>query len=196
MGWEKSNVTNVYGNRENQLSPEQMDELLKWLCATGIYYPQQLPAEATATHFPRLLGPRQHTELSLRQLYPHSAWAEHVIYQPAHIIIITGIKHVIEMRLHKEKWVDFLKWTHGPKTCTHVAKVNLSFKSDGAMMLNTRVWSNITIFPILNNTKAFDLHRNFSLGVRDQTLNCYFKSQWRDASSPLTRSSVILRINN
>lgn len=87
MELEKSNVTNVYGNRENQLSPEQMDELLKWLCATGIYYPQQLPAEATATHIPSLLGPRKHVELPLRQLYAHSAWAEHVIYLPALMLI-------------------------------------------------------------------------------------------------------------
>lgn len=66
------------------------------MCATGIYYPQQLPREATATHIPSQLGPRQYTELIERKLYQHSARAEHVIHLPAGIIMITITKHVVK----------------------------------------------------------------------------------------------------
>lgn len=120
MGREKSNVTNVYGNRENQLSPQQMDELLKWLCSTGIYYPQQLPAEATAAHIPSLLGPRKHIELPQRQLYMQYAWAKHVIYLPALMLIALTYYHY-----SKHKTCN--KNTNQNKTINvFFAKVNLS----------------------------------------------------------------------
>lgn len=141
MGQEKSNVTNVYGNRENQLSPEQMDELLKLVCATGIYYPQQLPAEATATHIQSLLGPRKHTRLPLRQLYAHSAWAEHVIYPPALMLIALTHYHYNKHKTcnktipaQSEISGFFSKWTCRPKTHT-LSKLICLFVSQ-------RRWSN------------------------------------------------------
>lgn len=44
IGWEKLNVTNVYRQRKSIVS--WTNELLKWLHAPGLHYPQQLPAEA------------------------------------------------------------------------------------------------------------------------------------------------------
>lgn len=44
IGWEKLNVTNVY--RQKKSIVPWTNELLKWLHAPGIHYPQQLPAEA------------------------------------------------------------------------------------------------------------------------------------------------------
>lgn len=75
MGQKKSNVANVHGNRENQLSPEEMDKQLKWLSPTGIYH-QRLPADAKAGHVLSLLGPGRHIALWLSQLYPQYAWAK------------------------------------------------------------------------------------------------------------------------
>lgn len=56
-------------DRENQLSPEQIDELLKWLYATGIYYPLQMPAEAIMTHIQSFWPKTAHRPLSERRMW-------------------------------------------------------------------------------------------------------------------------------